>query len=92
MIFALKLPSFQVISQGVGRRATGAGQERGQSSGLGSETGTGRPDVSWMVDRHINVLSGGLLLCETPYMATETSNWRNYNTHQLSILLRCRTI
>lgn len=81
MISALKLLSFQAISgespsrcQGVGRRVTGAGEERGQSSeGLGSETGTGRPEVSWMVDRLINVISGGLLFCKTPCMVTETT-------------------
>lgn len=84
--------------QGVARRVTGVREERGQSSGLGSQTGTGRPEVSWTVDRSINVTSGGLLFCKTPYMVTETAhsvdqrNRWNYNRKQLSILLMCRTI
>lgn len=77
---------------------TGAGQERGQSSGFGSETGTGRPEVSWTADRHRNVISAGLLFSKAPCMVIETthsvdqSNWWKYNRKQLSILLMRRTI
>lgn len=103
MVFALKPLSFQLISgkslsrcQGGGRRVTGAGQERGQGLGLETGTGTGRPEVSWTVDRRINVISGGLLFCKPPYMVTKTAhsvdqrNWSNYNSKQLSILPTCR--